>query len=50
MKLYVDTGSKHVTVSRESVEKTEQNGRAPARSGLTPIGPVSGGRAVLRSL
>ena len=27
MKLYVDTTSKQVTVSREAVEKTEQNGR-----------------------
>ena len=27
MKLYVDTSSKQVTVSRESVEKTDQNGR-----------------------
>jgi hypothetical protein len=27
MKLYVDTTSKQVTVSREAVEKTDQNGR-----------------------
>jgi len=27
MKLYVDTNGKQVTVSREAVEKTEQNGR-----------------------
>ena len=27
MKLYVDTSAKQVTVSREAVEKTEQNGR-----------------------
>ena len=33
MKLYVDTGSKHVTVSRESVEKTEQNGRQKQERG-----------------
>ena len=33
MKLYVDTSSKHVTVSRESVEKTEQNGRQKQERG-----------------
>ncbi|MEU6780405.1 hypothetical protein ABZ912_14480 [Nonomuraea angiospora] len=27
MKLYVDTSNKQVTVSKESVEKTDQNGR-----------------------
>jgi hypothetical protein len=27
MKLYVDTSNKQVTVSREAVEKTDQNGR-----------------------
>ena len=27
MKLYVDTGAKQVTVTRDPVEKTEQNGR-----------------------
>jgi hypothetical protein len=33
MKLYVDTNSKQVTVSRESVEKTEQNGRQKQERG-----------------
>ena len=33
MKLYVDTGSKHVSVSREPVEKTEQNGRQKTERG-----------------
>jgi hypothetical protein len=27
MKLYVDTSNKQVTVTKESVEKTDQNGR-----------------------
>ena len=33
MKLIVDTGSKHVMVSREPVEKTEQNGRQKTERG-----------------
>jgi hypothetical protein len=33
MKLYVDTGSKQVQVSREPVEKTEQNGRQKQERG-----------------
>jgi hypothetical protein len=33
MKLYVDTSSKQVTVSKESVEKTEQNGRQKQERG-----------------
>ena len=33
MKLYVDTSTKQVTVSRESVEKTEQNGRQKTERG-----------------
>ncbi len=33
MKLLVDTGNKHVSVSREPVEKTEQNGRQKQERG-----------------
>jgi hypothetical protein len=33
MKLLVDTSSKHVTVSRDPVEKTEQNGRQKQERG-----------------
>ena len=33
MKLYVDTSTKQVTVSRETVEKTEQNGRQKTERG-----------------
>ena len=33
MKLYVDTSTKQVTVSREPVEKTEQNGRQKTERG-----------------
>jgi hypothetical protein len=33
MKLYVDISTKQVTVSRESVEKTEQNGRQKTERG-----------------
>ena len=33
MKLYVDTSAKQVTVSREPVEKTEQNGRQRTERG-----------------
>ena len=33
MKLYVDTSAKQVTVSREAVEKTEQNGRQKQERG-----------------
>lgn len=33
MKLIVDTSRKHVMVSRESVEKTEQNGRQRVERG-----------------
>jgi hypothetical protein len=33
MKLYVDTSNKHVMVSRESVEKVEQNGRQKVERG-----------------
>jgi hypothetical protein len=33
MKLYVDTSSKHVTVSREAAEKLEQNGRQKQERG-----------------
>ena len=33
MKLYVDTSTKHVTVSREPWEKTEQNGRQKQERG-----------------
>jgi len=33
MKLYVDTSRKQVTVSREPVEKTEQNGRQKQERG-----------------
>jgi hypothetical protein len=33
MKLYVDTNVKQVTVSREPVEKTEQNGRQKQERG-----------------
>jgi hypothetical protein len=33
MKLYVDTNSKQVTVSKEAVEKTEQNGRQRTERG-----------------
>ena len=33
MKLYVDTLGKQVTVSRETVEKTEQNGRQKQERG-----------------
>lgn len=33
MKLYVDTRSKQVTVTKESVEKTEQNGRQRTERG-----------------
>jgi hypothetical protein len=33
MKLIVDTGNKHVMVSREPVEKTEQNGRQKTERG-----------------
>jgi hypothetical protein len=33
MKLYVDTSAKQVTVSRDPVEKTEQNGRQRVERG-----------------
>jgi hypothetical protein len=33
VKLYVDTSNKQVTVTRESVEKTEQNGRQKQERG-----------------
>jgi hypothetical protein len=33
MKLYVDTSNKQVTVSKETVEKTEQNGRQRTERG-----------------
>ena len=33
MKLYVETSTKQVTVSREAVEKTEQNGRQKTERG-----------------
>ena len=33
MKLYVDTSAKQVTVSKESVEKTDQNGRQRTERG-----------------
>ena len=33
MKLYVDTSNKQVTVSKEAVEKTEQNGRQKQERG-----------------
>ena len=33
VKLYVDTTGKHVTVSRDPVEKTEQNGRQKQERG-----------------
>src|ERR1700722_7119379 len=33
MKLYVDTSAKQVTVTREAVEKTEQNGRKKTERG-----------------
>ena len=33
MKLYVDTSAKQVTVSRETQEKTEQNGRQRVERG-----------------
>jgi hypothetical protein len=33
MKLYVDASTKQVTVSRETVEKTEQNGRQKTERG-----------------
>ena len=33
MKLYVDTSSKQVTVSRDPMEKTEQNGRQRVERG-----------------
>ncbi len=33
MKLYVDTSTKQVTVSKESVEKTDQNGRQRTERG-----------------
>jgi hypothetical protein len=33
MKLYVDTSTKQVTVSKEAVEKTEQNGRQRTERG-----------------
>ncbi len=33
MKLYVDTAKKHVMVSKEPVEKTEQNGRQKVERG-----------------
>jgi hypothetical protein len=33
VKLYVDTSSKQVTVSREPVEKTDQNGRQKVERG-----------------
>ena len=33
MKLYVDTNTKQVTVSRDPVEKTEQNGRQKTERG-----------------
>ena len=33
MKLYVDTSAKQVTVSRDPVEKTEQNGRQRTERG-----------------
>ncbi len=33
MKLYVDTSTKQVTVSRDPVEKTEQNGRQKTERG-----------------
>ncbi len=33
MKLYVDTSKKHVMVSKDPVEKTEQNGRQRTERG-----------------
>jgi hypothetical protein len=33
MKLYVDTGSKQVTVTKDSTEKLEQNGRQKVERG-----------------
>ena len=33
MKLYVDTGSKQVSVTREATEKLEQNGRQKVERG-----------------